>query len=339
MFQALYIEEEIINHPRVLSLKKRFHQLPQIICNKYTEVFNRKHQNFRLQKENYSLILAKKQGNFILATPPGYGIGGLHNFYFSHMLNCPFDCRYCFLQGMYRSAHIVLFINFEDFATAISEKSSEPTWFFSGYDADSLALENISGFAQYFLPFFEKQSKAYLELRTKSVSISSLLKHKALPNVVVAFSLSPPDISKTYEHKTPSFASRLQALEQLKNSGWKLGLRFDPLIYCSDFKRLYHDFFYDVFQRLPRESIHSVTFGSFRLPPHFYKNMVSLYPEEKLFSLGKRGHHMSYPIDIEEDLLTFCEREILKYLPKEAVFPCIEKQSLSQVQAAELAKQ
>lgn len=36
---------------------------------------------------------------------PAYGLGGDKNFYFSHMLNCIYDCRYCFLQGMFRSAH------------------------------------------------------------------------------------------------------------------------------------------------------------------------------------------------------------------------------------------
>ena len=31
--------------------------------------------------------------------PATYGIGGDENYYFSHMLNCLYDCRYCFLQG------------------------------------------------------------------------------------------------------------------------------------------------------------------------------------------------------------------------------------------------
>ena len=99
-----------------------------------------------------------------------------NNFYFSHLLNCLYDCRYCFLQGMYPSAHYVLFVNFDDFKRHIKEKtelSKEPSWFFSGYDCDSLALESVTGFAN-FLPFFRELPNAWIELRTKSVAIQSL---------------------------------------------------------------------------------------------------------------------------------------------------------------------
>ena len=66
------------------------------------------------------------------------------------MLNCLYDCRYCFLQGMYPSAHYLLFINFEDFFREIGvvtdQNPNDSSWFFSGYDCDSLALENLTGF-------------------------------------------------------------------------------------------------------------------------------------------------------------------------------------------------
>ena len=40
------------------------------------------------------------------------------------MLNCVYDCRYCFLQGMYRSANYVLFVNYDDFRVQIEESIS-----------------------------------------------------------------------------------------------------------------------------------------------------------------------------------------------------------------------
>ena len=103
-----------------------------------------------MQKRRPALILAHKTGQRVLAAPVGYGIGGGHNFYFSHMLNCLYDCRYCFLQGMYRSAHMVVFINYEDFQTDISAhiaESPDVPYFFSGYDCDSLAMEGITSFS------------------------------------------------------------------------------------------------------------------------------------------------------------------------------------------------
>ena len=138
-------------------------------CEHYGEIFNRKRQDFREQKSAPALILAEKSGRRVLAAPEGYGIGGKKNFYFSHMLNCVFDCRYCFLQGMYPSAHYVLFLNYEDFIadieTTLAEHApDEDLYFYSGYDCDSLALERYSAFVAHYLPHFRRWSNAHVEL-------------------------------------------------------------------------------------------------------------------------------------------------------------------------------
>ena len=31
------------------------------------------------------------------------------------MLNCIYDCKYCFLQGMFNSANYLVFVNYQDF--------------------------------------------------------------------------------------------------------------------------------------------------------------------------------------------------------------------------------
>ena len=142
------------------------------------------------------------------------------NFYFSHMLNCIYDCRYCFLQGMYRSANYVVFVNYEAFQRAIAETlrslpENSDAYFFSGYDCDSLALEPITGFTRSFLPFFAEQPRAILELRTKSVQIRSLLETEPFPNCVVAFSFTPEPVSLAVEHKVPPTEARIRAMRTL----------------------------------------------------------------------------------------------------------------------------
>ena len=153
MIDTIYIEEEISQHPRTQEILSRFPQAVTISCERYGEVFNRRAQNFRLQKRKPALILARKHDGFVLETPAGYGIGGQQNYYFSHMLNCVYDCRYCFLQGMYQSAHYIVFVNYEDFAKEIQHQSFQDgnTYFFSGYDCDSLALDQVTGFIDFFL--------------------------------------------------------------------------------------------------------------------------------------------------------------------------------------------
>ncbi len=328
MIDTIYIEEDIQEHPRVQEICQRFQKARTIPCHHYGEVFNRHNQNFRLQKKNPALILARKNNRFLHVTPEGYGIGGDQNYYFSHMLNCIYDCRYCFLQGMYRSAHYLLFVNFEDFQGAITEKIKEeegkPLYFFSGYDCDSLALDSVTHFISEFLDFFAEHPQAYLELRTKSVQTKSLLSREAMPNCIVAFSFTPQEISQEWEAKVPPLKSRLAAVEKLQKQGWPIGLRFDPLIFHSNFQKNYEELFALVFSRLEVESIHSVSLGPFRLPKPIYQRMHQLYPDEKLFAVAmeERNKMISYEEDKQEEMINFCTKELLKHIPERIFFPC-----------------
>jgi spore photoproduct lyase len=328
MIDTLYIEESVRNHPRTLSICDRFPQARIISCERYGEVFNPKAQNFRLQKQNPALIIAEKYHHFALPTPPGYGIGAIKNYYFSHMYNCLYDCRYCFLQGMYQSANYVFFVNFEDFQAEIKQicqtSADEPVYFFSGYDCDSLALEPVTQFAEHFLPFFADIPNAWLELRTKSTQIRSLLNREAFSRCVVAFSLSPHDIAEKVEDKAPTLAKRLDALCKLQEHGWPIGLRFDPVLYQSDYQVQYKTFFEQVFSRISLGLLHSVSLGAFRLPEKYFKKLHKLYPEEKLFSSPLQTRHKmtSYKTELEQEMLAYCTQQLLTYIPPSKFFPC-----------------
>ena len=147
MIDTIYVEDQVKRHPRVREICARFESARVISCQHYGEIFNRHNQNFKLQKARPALILAAKLNRRVLPIPAGYGINGARGYYFSHLLNCLYDCRYCFLQGMFRSAHYVWFVNYEDFIDDIRmtcNGANGDTWFFSGYDCDSLALDPVA---------------------------------------------------------------------------------------------------------------------------------------------------------------------------------------------------
>ena len=329
MFESIYIEDGVRELASAQKIISNFPAATQISCQRYSEVFNRKAQNFRLQKKKPALILANKFDNFILPVPEGYGIGARHNFYFSHMLNCVYDCRYCFLQGMYRSANYVLFVNFEDFKDAMKQKieslKGEQVHFFSGYDCDSLAFEPLTHFAEFFLPFFKNNPTASLELRTKSTQIRSLLNTEAIENCIIAFSLTPDEIAQTVEHKAPTIERRLEAMSKLQSKGWNIGLRFDPLIFQSNYNEIYKELFDNVFSQLDQSKIHSVSLGSFRLPKNYFQTLSRLYPDEKLFAspLEESDGIISYKKSLQTELHAFCSNKILQYIPTEK-FYCYE---------------
>ena len=328
MLDTLYIESAIADHPRVSAIRRRFPKARVVDCERYGEVFNPKAQNFRLQKQRPALILAEKYQKFVLPAPAGYGIGGQHNYYFSHMLNCLYDCRYCFLQGMYQSANYVLFVNYEDFQQQIrdicQQSPGEPFYFFSGYDCDSLAFEPVTGFAEAFLPLFDELPNAWLELRTKSTQIRSLLQREPLPRCVIAFSLAPETVADKIEAKAPSVAKRIEAAAKLQQQGWPIGLRFDPLIYQHDYRQQYQDLFEQVFAAIDPQALHSVSLGVFRLPEHFFKKIHKLYPDERLFAspLQTVSGMVSYRGDLEQAMMADCTEMLLQYIPAERFFPC-----------------
>ena len=299
-----------------------------IEIDRYGEIFNKRNQNFRNQKKNPALILAYKNDGLVLPTPEGFGIGASKNYYFSHMYNCIYDCRYCFLQGMYSSANYVVFVNFEDFDIEIKKiieaNLNKKLTFFSGYDCDSLALESVTGFAKHIIPLFEKYPEVDIEFRTKSTQIKPFSSIEPLENFVIAYSLMPDVMSKSLDNKTPSVQKRIEAMSSLASKGWKIGLRFDPLIHGKNWKILYEELINKVFRSIPKETIHSVSFGSLRFPKEMFKDIIKLYPDEILFSgpLSQKKEIVSYDNNIEEEMIEFCEDLTARYVNESQIFKC-----------------
>lgn len=327
MIETIYVERDVADHPRTLSILARFPAARVIECERYGEIFNRKAQDFRAQKQKPSLILAHKEGTKVLPAPGGYAIGGERHYYFSHMLNCLYDCRYCFLQGMYRSAHYVVFVNFEDFAEEINATlaaAKTESWFFSGYDADSLALEPVTGFVDYMLQSFPRATNANLELRTKSTQIRPLLAVEPRPNWVVAFTLSPPRVALALEHKAPSFARRLAAMRRLQLAGWQVGLRMDPVMVYDGYQRDYAEMLDNTFGQLDAGRLHSISVGGFRAPTVYFERMRKLYPFESSFAgpLQEQNDRTAYTADFQSEMIEFVTAKLANHVDSKKVYVC-----------------
>jgi spore photoproduct lyase len=328
MFSRIYFEKEALEYPRAKKILERYKNIEQVECNHYGEVFNLKNQNFRVQKQKPALIIAKKTGAKILKTPEGFGVGGEENYYFSHMQNCLYDCRYCFLQGMYSSANYVWFVNYEDFFAEIKdiakENNGSQKYFFSGYDCDSLAMESLTSFTKEFLPFFNKLDSGILELRTKSVNVKSLEEIEVVKNTLTAFSFTPEEISKEIEHKVPPLKTRIKTIQKLAKLGWQVGLRFDPLIWKENYKSQYRELFEEVFNGLNLDNLHSISIGSMRFPKKMYAKISKLYPEESFLKddLIMDKNIVSYNKERDLEMKDFVTLQLKKYVQDKLIFTC-----------------
>ncbi len=322
----VYLEEAAAGHERAKWLLERLRPSSVVACGHYGELFNRSAQDFRLQKESPAWIVATKRGRFLHPVPDGFGVGGSENWYFSHMLNCLYDCGYCFLQGLFRSASYVWFVNYEAFMAAIdarlAESAAEAIWFFSGYDCDSLVFDRLTGFCDAFLPFFASRPRAWLELRTKSVEVSALERHAPFDNCVVAFSFTPRRTHRAMEAGVPSIERRLDALSRVQRLGWRVGLRFDPLIWSPDHLEQHRVLVDEVFAAVEPETVHSVTLGTFRLPVGFHRRMARQRPFDALLAgpLEEGDGEMSYPEELERELLDGFVGLLEERLPADRIF-------------------
>ena len=329
MIETIYIENQIRQHHRTDEILSKFKKKIDVVyCDHYGEIFNIKSQNFRIQKKKPALVLAKKEGKKLHDIPKSFSIGGKKNYYFSHMLNCIYDCEYCFLQGKHMSAHYLLFINYEDFFIEIEKKIKqnrfEKSYFFSGYDCDSLAFDGITGFVESFLPVFERNNNGILEIRTKSVKIQKILKYKPIDNCIIAFSFTPENISKLIEHKVPSVKKRIDSMKKLAEMGWKIGLRFDPIIPACNFAKIYETLFKNIASNIPKENIHSISFGMMRFPKKMFKKMIKEYPNKKIISLNFKNNNgiYSYSEEVQKKLENIIVGKLKKYMKNIPIYKC-----------------
>ncbi|GAW92717.1 radical SAM protein [Calderihabitans maritimus] len=323
-FSHIYIEKSIATHPITKKVLHRFPHATRIEVNHYKDVFCRTRQNFFLQKNSRKLILAVKKDRFIYpGTKVCQNFGNEHFYYTSSVLNCIYECDYCYLQGMYPSANIVVFVNIEDFFSELeSLLQKHPVYLSISYDTDLLAFENVVPFASMWIQYARRHPDLQIELRTKSVNYSAIRHLPPSENIVLAWTLSPQEAINEFEQKTPSLNARLKCIKQSINDGWKVRLCFDPILYIEKWQEHYKQCIQETFSILPAEKIKDISIGVFRMPRDYLKNIRKNKIDSPLLHYPfecKNGIY-SYPEQITRQLIDFVYQMIHSYVPSEKIY-------------------
>jgi spore photoproduct lyase len=279
-FSHIYIEKRALKYKLTSKIISKFKNSYIINCNHYKDIFNSYSNDFRLQKDlSAKLILAVKDENFLYKGSSLIQDQGFENFFYTPIvLNCIYDCHYCFLQGMYPSAFIVIFVNTDDFFDAVDEKlhsiaNNENMFLSISYDSDLLALENITSLVKDWLSFVKDKDRLFLEVRTKSSNYDSIASCKANKNVILSYSLSPDIIAQRYEVGCATLQKRVNAIQKSINDGWNVSIVIDPIIIVDDFAKVYGEFVDYLKDNIDFESIYSFILGSFRMSANHLKSI------------------------------------------------------------------
>ncbi len=322
-FSHIYIEEEARSYPAAQRLLERLKNSRVIPVTHYKDIFNRPRQSFLLQKQSPSLILAVKHGELIYPGARVCQSFGHRNFYYtSNIMNCIYDCEYCYLQGMYPSGNIVIFVNTGDIFDGTDRLlSKHPLYLCISYDTDLLALEGLTGFVKEWADFAAKRPGLTVEVRTKSAGRTVLDGIPVSDNMIFAWTLSPDSVTESFEHRTPSLDARLAAVRHAADAGRTIRLCFDPMIYVPDYAAVYSEFYAKVFSVIAPSELLDISLGLFRISADYLKAMrscraglITSYPYTNTDGI------CGYDKKRAEEMLSFARRELAKYIEPGLIF-------------------
>ncbi len=325
-FSTIYAEKEVWE-----NVFKHQASFTPIIIDHYKDIFNRSHQDFAAQKQAPSLILAKKTGTLIYkGAPVCQSFGKEHFYYTSCMMNCIYHCDYCYLQGMYPSGHVVVFVNLEDYFKELEALLKEhPVYLCISYDTDLLALEQKFSFVSRWLAFASNHPDLTLEIRTKSGnaavfdSLAALYlgKEQLQKQIIFAWTVSPEHLCRRVEHGAASLALRLKALQAAKQAGFSVRLCFDPMIVHGGWEKEYSTLVDTVFSTISADDLYDVSIGVFRISTDYLKNMRKKRPDSAIVQypyITENG--VSHYGTLSEKMVHYLQNLLLPYLPAEKIF-------------------
>ncbi|MEY8000648.1 radical SAM protein [Clostridium sp. Mt-5] len=299
-FSHIYVENRIFEDENTKAILSKLKSSKIIRVGHYKDVFCRHNQNFLVQKKSPKLILAHDDGNLIYkGAKVCDDFGNKYFYYTSSIINCLYNCEYCYLQGMYSSANAVIFVNIQDvFYQLNCILKKHPVYICISYDTDIMAFEGITGFLNKWLEFAEKKNDLKIEVRTKSSNFKSIEDVAPLDNVVLAWTISPDEIARKYETGAPELNSRLKSAKSALEKGWKVRICFDPILYVENWDKYYKKCIEETFEIIPVEKVQDISIGVFRISKSYFKNMIRSNPDSSL---------LSYPFKTLDGVCTYDE--------------------------------
>lgn len=316
--KRILVESAIRRHPRTERILSHFPGVETEEIIHYKDVF-RRHVEGR-----QTLVLAEKKGRlFYPGAPVCQDFGNRYFYYTSQVMNCLFDCDYCFLKGMYPSESVVVFINLEDYFEELNTLLKEhPVYLCLSYDTDLLALESWTSFLSEWKAFADDHASLVAEIRTKSAATWFFDRQMPSENLIFAYTLSPEPVVRTYEKGTPSLAARLEAAGFAMKKGFPVRLCFDPVLYCENWKTVYEAFLDEVMETLDFDAVKDVSVGAFRIPHDYLRQMRKHDPQSPAacYPYRNEGGVACYDAVLEEEIRSLFFKNLTKKIENDKIF-------------------
>lgn len=324
--KAIYFEKEIINYPLGKELMEKYKDIPKI------EIEN--HNNIEEMRKRSNKEFSKMKRNLII------GVRKTHKFVENHKTSdflvpytssgCTASCLYCYLVCNYnKCAYLRLFVNREQMLEKIiktSEKSDKELTFEIGSNSDLILENTITGNLPWTIENFKNTSKGLLTFPTKFDMVDDLLALDHKGKVIIRMSVNPEEIINKVEFGTSRLKGRIEAINKLKEAGYKIGILIAPVILVNNWKELYLGLIQklseELSEKVKKDVFFEIIFMTYsyvhiKINGEAFPNAINLYDKEMMTGRG-RGKYW-YKNNVRSEAETFLREQMKKYFPNNRI--------------------
>ena len=243
---------------------------------------------------------------------------------------CTAACMYCYLVCNYnKCAYLRLFVNREQMLEKIiktANKSEKELTFEIGSNSDLILENSITGNLVWTIENFKDVNNGLLTLPTKFDMVDPILPLDHKGKVIIRMSVNPEEIINKVEFGTSRLKGRIEAINKLKEAGYKIGILIAPVIMVDNWKQLY----LELIQRLNKELSEKVKNDVFfeiifmtysyvhtKINEEAFPNAINLYNKDSMTGRG-RGKYW-YKKELREDGEEFFRVQMKKYFPNNKI--------------------
>ena len=316
----LFIEKKYTNN----GYEKYFNQYRSIIIESYNRYFSNKTDH-----SLKSIYIAEKKGECLKEKPHGYGNVSYDHLSLVNGYNCPFSCKYCYLDGYFKNNDIVIFINKEEMVRQVFSLPSNPkkkgTILYFGDFCDGLVYDHITGLSEYFSKHLNYDNRKMCEFRTKSTNIGHLKKIINKSVVIPAWTISPQVVIEKLEHGTADLEQRFHAILTVIEWGYTVSLHIDPVIVYENWLDDYKNLMYMIRENIHPKNVFFISIGLLRMNRDTYRK-ISKKPEKAFLCHNLDFHDGMYRYDKNnrDILISLFEELIISYYGKSKTYICME---------------
>lgn len=324
--QAIYFEKDIENYELGEQLMKKYKEVPKI------EIEN--HNNIEEMRKKQNKEFANMKRNLII------GIRKTHKFVENHKTSdflvpytssgCTASCLYCYLVCNYnKCAYLRLFVNREQMLEKIiktAETSDKNLNFEIGSNSDLVLENSITNNLVWTIDNFKNTSKGKLTFPTKFDMVDDILNLDHRGKIIIRMSVNPEFIINRVEFGTSRLEGRIEAINKLKDAGYKIGILIAPVIFVDNWQQLYLELiqrlYSELSEQVKKDVFFEIIFMTYsyvhtKINEEAFPNAINLYSKDLMRGRG-RGKYM-YKDNLREEGRKFFIEQLQKYFPNNKI--------------------